>query len=107
MTPGQVLAQHREWKNLWYDSADGQYGRPAAFYQQLQALNLGALWHQVDVPVLVIRGTNDTIMSRLDSEAIVENVNRAHSGHAPYVEIEGMTHGFNVNKKLHGGVWCE
>src|SRR5262249_44602603 len=37
MTPGQVLAQHPEWKSLWYDSADGQYGRPAAFYQQLQA----------------------------------------------------------------------
>jgi len=33
MTPGQVIAQHPEWKELWYDSPDGQYGRPAAFYQ--------------------------------------------------------------------------
>ena len=24
MTPGQVIAQHPEWKTLWYDTADGQ-----------------------------------------------------------------------------------
>lgn len=35
MTPGQVIAKHPEWKNIWYDATDGQYGRPAAFYQQL------------------------------------------------------------------------
>jgi len=96
MTPGQVLAQHPEWRGLWYDSADGQYGRPAAFYQQLQALNLGELWQSVDPPVLVIRGTADTIMSHADSEAIAEIVNQAHPGHARYLEVEGMTHGFTV-----------
>ncbi len=48
MTPGQVIAQHPEWKSLWYDSPDGQYGRPAAFYQQLQALNLGETWQRVE-----------------------------------------------------------
>ncbi len=25
MTPGQVIAQHPEWKSLWYDTPDGQY----------------------------------------------------------------------------------
>src|SRR6266516_3619813 len=40
-TPGQILSQHAQWRNLWYDAPGGQYGRPAAFYQQLQALNLG------------------------------------------------------------------
>src|SRR6516164_9226553 len=72
MTPGQVLAGHPEWKAYWYDSPDGQYGRPAAFYQQLQALNLGEVWQSVRAPVLVIRGANDTIMSRADSEAIAQ-----------------------------------
>jgi hypothetical protein len=41
MTPGEILAQHPDWKPFWYDAPDGQYGRPAAFCQQLQALNLG------------------------------------------------------------------
>jgi pimeloyl-ACP methyl ester carboxylesterase len=100
MTPQQVLASHPEYKAIWYDAPDGQYGRPAAFYQQLQALNLGEVWQKVDAPVLVIRGTADTIMSRSDSEAIVGMVNRVHPGQAHYQEIEGLTHGMNVNGKF-------
>jgi pimeloyl-ACP methyl ester carboxylesterase len=101
MTPGEVLGQHPEWKSLWYDSADGQYGRPAAFYQQLQGLNLGRAWQEVNAPVLVIHGSEDEFMSRSDSQAIAENVNRVHPGQARFVEIEGMTHGFTVDKKFH------
>jgi pimeloyl-ACP methyl ester carboxylesterase len=98
MTPGQIIAQHPEWKTLWYDSPDGQYGRPAAFYQQLQALNLGETWQTVSDPVLVIRGTADNIMSRADSEAIAQIVNQVHPGHARYLEINGMAHGFTIDK---------
>jgi len=101
MTPGQVIAQHPEWKQFWSDAPDGQYGRPAAFYQQLQALNLGDAWQKVNAPVLVIRGGADDIMSRADSQAIVEIVNQAHPGHARYLEIDGMGHGFTVNHKFY------
>jgi pimeloyl-ACP methyl ester carboxylesterase len=100
-TPGEILRQHPEWKSLWYDEPDGQYGRPASFYQQLQALNLGQLWQQVDAPVLVIHGSSDTIMSRADSSAIAEIVNQAHPGRARYVEVPSMNHLFEVNKKFH------
>jgi pimeloyl-ACP methyl ester carboxylesterase len=103
-TPGQVLAQHPEWKSYWYDAPDGQYGRPAAFYQQLEALNLGEVWQKVNVPALVIRGTADTIMSRADSEEIVKTMNAAHPGRARYLEIEGMTHDFMVNMKFATGL---
>ena len=54
-------------EEFWYDTPDGQYGRPAAFYQQLQALNLGEAWQKMNAPVLVIRGGADDIMSRADS----------------------------------------
>ena len=101
MTPGQVIAQHPEWKSLWYDAPDGQYGRPAAFYQQLQALNLGEAWQKVNERVLVIRGAADSIMSRADSEAIAQIVNQIHPGHARYLQIDDMTHGFTVNGKFH------
>jgi dipeptidyl aminopeptidase/acylaminoacyl peptidase len=97
LTPGQVIAQHPEWKSLWYDTPEGQYGRPATFYQQLQALNLGEAWQKVNEPVLVIRGTGDNIMSRSDSEAIARTVNQVHPGHARYLQIDDMTHGFSVN----------
>jgi len=101
MTPGQIIAQHPEWKSLWYDSPDGQYGRPAAFYQQLQALNLGEIWQKLNEPVLVIRGTADNIMSRADSEAIARIVNQVHPGNARYLQIDDMTHGFTVNGKFY------
>jgi len=100
MTPGEVLAQHPEWKSLWYDAPDGQYGRPAAFYQQLQALNLGDAWQKVTAPALVMRGTADTIMSDADARAIAENVNRAHPGMARYVEVPGGDHLLSVKGKL-------
>jgi pimeloyl-ACP methyl ester carboxylesterase len=100
MTPGQIITRHPEWKSLWYDSPDGQYGRPAAFYQQLQALNLGETWQRVNEPVLVIRGAADNIMSRADSEALAQIVNQVHPGDARYLEIDGMTHGFTVKGKF-------
>ena len=100
MTPGQVVAQHPEWKSLWYDTPDGQYGRPAAFYQQLQALNLGEAWQQVDAPVLVFHGTADDVMSEADGEAIVQIVNQAHPGRARFVQMDGMTHGITVGGKF-------
>jgi pimeloyl-ACP methyl ester carboxylesterase len=104
MTPGQVIAQHPEWKSLWYDSPDGQYGRPAAFYQQLQALNLGEVWEKVTAPVLVMRGTGDNIMSRTDAETIVRMVNQVHPGNARYVQFDDVTHGFTVNGKFYDPV---
>lgn len=101
MTPGQVVAQHPAWKALWYDTPDGQYGRPAAFYQQLQALNLGEAWQKVNAPVLVIHGSDDDVMSRADSQAIADIVNQVHPGRARYLEIEGMGHGFTVNHNFY------
>jgi pimeloyl-ACP methyl ester carboxylesterase len=100
----EVLRGRPEWRTLWYDSSDGQYGRPAAFYQQLQESNLGRAWEGVRAPVLVIRGSEDEYMSRADSEAIAESVNRARPGQARYLEIEGMTHDFSVNGGFHAGL---
>jgi len=101
MTPGQVIAAHPEWKSLWYDAPDGQYGRPAAFYQQLQALNLGQVWQDVRAPVLVVYGTADTIMSRADSDAISETVNHVRPGTARNYVVDRMDHLFTVDKKFY------
>jgi pimeloyl-ACP methyl ester carboxylesterase len=104
MTPGQTIAQHPEWKDLWYDAPDGQYGRPAAFYQQLQSLNLGRVWQGVNAPVLVVYGTADTVMSRADSDAIAETVNGVHPGAARNYVVERMNHLFEIDKKFDGAL---
>jgi len=52
------------------------------------------------VPVLVIRGKADTIMSSADSEAIVQTVNQVHPRQARYLEIDGMAHDFTIDDKF-------
>lgn len=99
-TPGEIVKIHPEWAKLWYDEPDGQYGRPAAFYQQLQDLNLGEVWSSVKVPVLVLRGSADSIMSHNDSAAISDIVNRKAPGRAEFVEIPGADHLLSVRGKL-------
>jgi hypothetical protein len=101
MLPSEIIREHPDWKGWWDDASDGQYGRPAAFYQQLHDLNLGRAWQEVNVPVLLIAGTGDDVMSRADSLAIFESVNRVHPGRAEYLEIAMMTHGLTVSKKFH------
>jgi pimeloyl-ACP methyl ester carboxylesterase len=97
--PKQILAAHPDWKGIWDDGEATQYGRPAAFYQQLQDLNLGEVWAAVKVPVLVVRGEYDWIMPREDGYAIVESVNR-NGLLAKYVELPRTTHGLSQFESL-------
>jgi pimeloyl-ACP methyl ester carboxylesterase len=69
--PGEIEAQTPALRGLWYDQPAHQYGRPARFYQQLQALDLAAEWSRIDAPVLAIRGDLDWIMSDEDVAPIV------------------------------------
>ncbi len=73
--------------------------RPAAFYQQLQELNLGQVWSAVKVPVLVLRGEYDWIMPREDGYAIVESVNKTATL-AKYVELPRVDHGLSQYPSL-------
>jgi pimeloyl-ACP methyl ester carboxylesterase len=99
-TPGEIVKLHPEWAKLWYDEPDGQYGRPAAFYQQLQDLNLGDAWSGVNAPVLVLRGSLDSIMSLNDSSAIAEIVNRKTPGRAEFIEVPNVDHLLSIHGKL-------
>src|SRR6202011_3969149 len=93
--PQHIFEQHPELKSLWSDATpDQQYGRPVAYYQQLQDLNLMAAWSQVRVPVLVLQGEFDWIMSRDDLETLASLVNRNAAGAAQFVELPHTGHTF-------------
>jgi alpha-beta hydrolase superfamily lysophospholipase len=66
----------------------------------LQGLNLGEVWQNVTVPVLVLRGTADNIMSDADARALAEHVNRVHAGFARYEEIKDADHLLTVNGRF-------
>jgi pimeloyl-ACP methyl ester carboxylesterase len=94
MTPGAVLKERPDLAAAWSDDPEHQYGRPARYYQQLQALDLEGAWSSVDAPVLAIHGAYDFIMSRADHERIAAIVNARHPGWGRFVEIPGMDHVF-------------
>ena len=113
-TPLEVIRANPKLKGLWQDWPEHQYGRPAAFYQQLQDLNIAAAWEGVDVPVLSVYGGYDWIMSRDDHEKIAEIVNTNHPGLARFVEIPRMDHGWTIQENMQGsfnnfggGAWDE
>jgi len=91
-----ILEMQPKLVDLWPEGADRQhlYGRPLAFYQQLQKLNLAAAWSKVKVPTLVMHGEYDWIMSRDDHEIIARIVNGNTPGAARFVELPQSGHTF-------------
>jgi len=93
MTPGAVIAQHPDFKPIWYDEPEHQYERPASFYWQLQGLNLAEAWSKVNAPVLAVHGEYDWIMSADDYRLLVNAVNARHPGSAVYLDWPKADHG--------------
>jgi pimeloyl-ACP methyl ester carboxylesterase len=104
----QIFQQNPELAELWPEAKDHAhlYGRPLAFYQQLQKLNLAAAWSRVNVPTLVLHGQFDWIMSREDHELIAQYVNANRSGGARFIEVPEMGHTFqhylSLSDAFHG-----
>jgi pimeloyl-ACP methyl ester carboxylesterase len=93
-SPQKILAEHPELRPLWQGDTEHQYGRPVAYYQQLQALDLLVAWSSVTVPLLALHGEYDWIMSRSDVESTVALVNHNLPGGAQFVELPETGHTF-------------
>jgi len=94
-TPQEIFAHRPALKDLWEGDAQHQYGRPTAYYQQLQQLNLVATWSAVKAPTLILHGEFDWIMSRSDLELMAELVNRNSAGGATFAELPATGHAFD------------
>jgi len=93
-SPREIFARHPDLRTLWEGPDDQQYGRPVAYYQQLQDLDLMAAWSGVRAPVLALHGEYDWIMSRADIELVAELVNRNSPGSAEFAELPHTGHTF-------------
>jgi pimeloyl-ACP methyl ester carboxylesterase len=94
-SPAAIFAQHPELRALWPGEDERHlYGRPLAYYQQLQQLNLAAAWSQVKVPLLALHGQYDWIMSADDDGLRVALVNRNTAGAARAQELPATGHTF-------------
>src|SRR6266487_7202372 len=72
-----ILKEQPQLEELWPEGKDHAhlYGRPLAFYQQLQQLNIAAAWSNVKVSTYAVRGAFDWIMSPEDAGLIASYVN--------------------------------
>lgn len=100
LTPAEVIRQRPRLAALWDDQPEHQYGRPAAFFHQVQELNIEAAWAQTEVPVLIIYGEYDWIMSRQDQELAAGIINRQHPGRAKLVIIPRMDHNLDIYESM-------
>src|SRR5438552_1129560 len=73
----EILKEQPQLEELWPEGKDHAhlYGRPPAFYQQLQQLNIAAAWSRVKVSTYAVRGAFDWIMSPEDAGLIASYVN--------------------------------
>ena len=90
-----IVKEQPQLEELWPEGKDHGhlYGRPLAFYEQLQSLNLADAWSRVKAPTYVLRGVFDWITSREDSELIAMYVNR-NGDLASFYEIPKTGHTF-------------
>ncbi|HEU5169610.1 MAG TPA: alpha/beta hydrolase [Gemmatimonadales bacterium] len=91
-TPGEVVAERPHLREIWYDAPAHQYGRPARYYHQVQALNVLEAWSAISAPVLILHGEHDWIMSREDQDLVLAAVNRNRPGAAKLVVLPGTGH---------------
>ncbi|MEK6153045.1 alpha/beta fold hydrolase [Flavobacteriaceae bacterium 3-367] len=88
----QVVDEYPALSEYNYHAPGHMYGRPVAYYQQLQDFDLAGAWEKVKVPVRIMRGTNDWIMSSFDNKMIIEVLKRnGHQDHVLY-EYPGLDH---------------
>jgi pimeloyl-ACP methyl ester carboxylesterase len=95
-TPGDVIAANPELRALWDDEPRHQYGRPAAYFQDVQRLDVEGAWAALagrGVPVLVVWGEYDWIMGRPEAERAVEIVNAIRPGTATLSILPRTSHG--------------
>jgi pimeloyl-ACP methyl ester carboxylesterase len=102
-TPAEVLSANPELRPLWYDEPAHQYGRPAAYYQAVQRLDVEAAWATLAarrVPSLIVWGDYDWIMGRPEADRAVEIVNAVVPGLAKLVVLPKTGHGLMVFESM-------
>ena len=91
-SPAAIFARQPELRKYWDGEHGQQYGRPVAYYQELEDLNLMGAWSAVGVPLLALHGEFDWIMSRDDLESMVALVNQNAPGAAEFIELPATGH---------------
>lgn len=89
---GDVIAEQPLLAEHNYHGAEHMYGRPMAFYHQMQDFDIAGNWASLKVPVRIRWGTNDWIMSEYDNDIILEVLRAKGHPDAELYKFPGMDH---------------
>lgn len=92
-------------RDFWWDGEESFFGRNYKFMQDLQDLQMGKIWADLDCHVLSMFGEADfEALSPFSHQEIVRIVNQYHPGYAEYQFLPGTDHGFRVVGTMDEGV---
>ena len=95
----EVIREYPAIADYNYHPGGHMYGRPVAYYHQLQDLDLAGEWGKVKVPIRIMYGTNDWIMSEFDNHMIMKVLDRAgHQDHELLI-VPGLDHWNTIHDK--------
>lgn len=88
-TPAEIFAEAPHLARLEGPSCTGRalFGRDVAFFQQLERLDLPALWRTVEVPVLSLAGEYDWVCAPEDGREVA-----AHAPRGAFVALPAVGH---------------
>lgn len=88
----EIVDQYPAIRDLNYHSPEHMYGRPVSYYQQLQDTDLAGEWERIKVPVRILYGLNDWIMSEFDNDMIIKVLEAAGHEDHELVKYPGLDH---------------
>ncbi|MCC2616248.1 PDZ domain-containing protein [Aestuariibacter halophilus] len=80
-----------------YHGADTMYGRPMAFYHQMQDFDVAGAWSQVSIPTRIRWGTNDWIMSEYDIDMLHHELSQKQGLDVQVEKFDGMDHWYTIH----------
>lgn len=107
----EIIEDYPALKDFNYHRPHHMYGRGMTYYHQVQEFNFANAWQEVRVPVRILYGSNDWIMSKEDNYMIMELLDQSgHQNHQLHI-YPGLDHWNTIHKSpddsFHGrpGTW--
>lgn len=102
LSPEQVFARepHLRWLEGSACRGETMFGRHVSFFQQLERLDLAALWKTVAAHVLVMHGEFDWVCEPDEGRAIAEAIAEVDPSRVTFVEVPAVGHDMRRHANL-------
>lgn len=87
-----ILEENPVYKKHHRQGLNHMYGRPMAYYHQVQDFNFAKEWENIKVPVRIRYGTNDWIMTENDNDMIISVLKMSGNNNHKLYKYKDLDH---------------